>query len=137
MFSSAWSTNGTYNTYYSSQNTTNGTRNMTPTLLDTAGVVKSTFSAAVANGAQHQHGGVRDGTQPHSDGKAHPRLSAQHHQRLRLHCQVHHHTPLRPVRGLLPAGDARRQRSIPSAPTRRRNGGLRDGDGNASSWPSK
>jgi hypothetical protein len=51
MFSSAWSTNGTYNTYYSFQNTTNATCNVTLTLLDTAGTVKTTFSAAVATGA--------------------------------------------------------------------------------------
>jgi hypothetical protein len=51
MFSSAWSTNGTYDTFYSFQNTTNATCNVTLTLLDTAGTVRTTFSSAVATGA--------------------------------------------------------------------------------------
>jgi hypothetical protein len=50
MFSPAWSTNSTYDTYYSVYNTTNSTCNVTLTLTDTGGTVRSTFSGAVGTG---------------------------------------------------------------------------------------
>ena len=48
MFSPAWSTNGSYDTFYSFLNTTNSTCNVTLTMLDTTGVVRTNFSGAVA-----------------------------------------------------------------------------------------
>jgi uncharacterized repeat protein (TIGR01451 family) len=47
MFSPAWSTNGTFDTFYSFQNTTNGTVTGTLTLLDTAGATLATFNNLV------------------------------------------------------------------------------------------
>jgi hypothetical protein len=51
LFSTAWSTNGTFDTFYSLQNTTNSTCNVTLTLLDTTGAVRTTFSTPVISGA--------------------------------------------------------------------------------------
>lgn len=51
MFSPAWSTNSTFNTYYSFQNTTSASCNVTLTLSNQAGAVQSTFNGTVANGA--------------------------------------------------------------------------------------
>jgi len=50
MFSPAWSTNGPFNTFYSFQNTTGSTLNVTLTLFDTGGAVVSTASLAVPPG---------------------------------------------------------------------------------------
>jgi uncharacterized repeat protein (TIGR01451 family) len=50
MFSPAWSTNGSFNTYYSFQNTTGTALNGTLTLLDTAGATLSTFVLAIPAG---------------------------------------------------------------------------------------
>jgi uncharacterized repeat protein (TIGR01451 family) len=47
MFSPAWSTNGSFNTFYSFQNTTATTLQGTLTLLDTTGAVLSTFNLTV------------------------------------------------------------------------------------------
>jgi len=50
MFSPAWSTNGGFDTFYSFQNTTGSTLNVTLTLFDTSGTVVSTASLAVPPG---------------------------------------------------------------------------------------
>jgi len=50
MFSPAWSTNGPFNTFYSFENTTGSTLNVTLTLFDTGGAVVSTASLAVPPG---------------------------------------------------------------------------------------
>ena len=50
MFSPAWSTFGSFDTFYSFLNTTNAVCNVTLTLTDTGGTVRSTFSGAVAVG---------------------------------------------------------------------------------------
>jgi uncharacterized repeat protein (TIGR01451 family) len=50
MFSPAWSTNGGFDTFYSFQNTTGSTLNVTLTLFDTGGAVVSTASLAVPPG---------------------------------------------------------------------------------------
>jgi len=50
MYSPAWSTNGSFNTFYSFQNTTGTAFNGTLTLLDTGGVVQSTFSVPIPAG---------------------------------------------------------------------------------------
>jgi hypothetical protein len=50
LYSPAWSTNGSFNTYYSFQNTTGTALSGTLTLLDTAGVVVSTFPVSVPSG---------------------------------------------------------------------------------------
>jgi len=50
MYSPAWSTNGTFNTFYSFQNTTTASLNGTLTLLDNAGAVLSTFSLPIPSG---------------------------------------------------------------------------------------
>ena len=47
MYSPAWSTNGSFDTFYSFQNTTRGTVRGTLTLLDTTGVVVSTFDLSI------------------------------------------------------------------------------------------
>jgi uncharacterized repeat protein (TIGR01451 family) len=47
MYSAVWSTNGSFDTFYSFQNTTGGTVSGTLTLLDTAGVVVSTFNLSI------------------------------------------------------------------------------------------
>src|SRR5262249_21259019 len=51
MFSPAWSTNGTFDTFYSFQNTTNATCNGTLILLDTTGTIRTTSNFAVNSGA--------------------------------------------------------------------------------------
>jgi uncharacterized repeat protein (TIGR01451 family) len=50
MFSPAWSTNGSFDTYYSFQNTTGATLNGTLTLFDTGGAVVSTSNLVVPAG---------------------------------------------------------------------------------------
>jgi uncharacterized repeat protein (TIGR01451 family) len=50
LFSPAWSTNGTFDTFYSFLNTTGAPLNGTLTLLDTAGAVLSTFGLAIPPG---------------------------------------------------------------------------------------
>jgi len=50
MFSPAWSTNGSFNTFYSFQNTTGATLNGILTLFDTSGAVVSTLPMAVPAG---------------------------------------------------------------------------------------
>jgi uncharacterized repeat protein (TIGR01451 family) len=50
LFSPAWSTNGSFNTYYSFLNTTGAALTGTLTLLDTAGAVLSTFPVSVPAG---------------------------------------------------------------------------------------
>jgi len=50
MYSPAWSTNGTFNTFYSFQNTTTASLNGTLTLLDTAGAVLSTVMVPIPAG---------------------------------------------------------------------------------------
>jgi hypothetical protein len=50
LYSPAWSTNGSFNTYYSFQNTTGSDLNGTLTLLDTTGTVLSTTDVVVAAG---------------------------------------------------------------------------------------
>ena len=50
QFSAAWSTNGSYDTFFSFLNTTGGALSGTLTLLDTAGVVVSTFPISVPAG---------------------------------------------------------------------------------------
>jgi hypothetical protein len=51
QYSPAWSTNGSYNTFYSLYNTTNATCTGTLTLYDTAGVVADTQALTVTSGA--------------------------------------------------------------------------------------
>src|SRR5262249_31803531 len=51
MFSAAWGTNGTYDTFYSFFNTTNATCNGTITLTKTNGTSAGTTTVAVATGA--------------------------------------------------------------------------------------
>jgi hypothetical protein len=51
LYGPAWSTNGTYDTYYSFQNTTGATVNGTLTLMDAAGTVLSTSPVSVPAGA--------------------------------------------------------------------------------------
>jgi uncharacterized repeat protein (TIGR01451 family) len=50
LFSPAWSTNGSFDTYYSFQNTTGATVSGTLTLLDTSGAVQSAFGLVVPAG---------------------------------------------------------------------------------------
>jgi uncharacterized repeat protein (TIGR01451 family) len=50
MYSPAWSTTGSFDTFYSFQNTTGGTLSGTLTLLDTAGAVVSTFNLPIPAG---------------------------------------------------------------------------------------
>jgi uncharacterized repeat protein (TIGR01451 family) len=50
LFSSAWSTNGSFDTFYSFQNTTGAALNGTLTLLDTAGATLSTFDLSIPAG---------------------------------------------------------------------------------------
>jgi hypothetical protein len=50
QFSPAWSTNGTFNTFYSFQNTTGATRSGTLTLLSALGTVVTTFPVSVPAG---------------------------------------------------------------------------------------
>lgn len=50
MFSPAWTTNGSFNTFYSFQNTTGFTLNGTLTLFDTIGTVVSAASLVIAPG---------------------------------------------------------------------------------------
>jgi hypothetical protein len=50
MFSPAWGTNGSFNTFYSFQNTTEGTVNGTLKLLDTAGAEVSSVAVTVPAG---------------------------------------------------------------------------------------
>jgi uncharacterized repeat protein (TIGR01451 family) len=50
LFSPAWSTNGSFNTFYSFQNTTGASLDGELTLLDTAGATLSTFSVSVPAG---------------------------------------------------------------------------------------
>ena len=50
LFSAAWSTNGSFDTFYSFLNTTSASLSGTLTLLDTAGVVVSTFPISVPAG---------------------------------------------------------------------------------------
>jgi uncharacterized repeat protein (TIGR01451 family) len=50
LYSPAWSTNGAFNTFYSFQNTTGAALTGTLTLLDTAGVVLSSFPVPVPAG---------------------------------------------------------------------------------------
>jgi uncharacterized repeat protein (TIGR01451 family) len=50
IFSPAWTTNGSFDTYYAFQNTTGAALNGTLTLLDTGGVVLSTFSLPIPIG---------------------------------------------------------------------------------------
>ena len=51
QFSPAWSTNSTYDTFYSLLNTTNATCTGTLTLYDTAGAVVTTTAVSVTSGA--------------------------------------------------------------------------------------
>ncbi len=51
MYSPAWSTNGTFDTFYSFQNTTNGTCGVGLTLFNTSGTSVKTTSASIASGA--------------------------------------------------------------------------------------
>jgi hypothetical protein len=51
MFSPAWSTNSTYETFYSLLNTTDATCNVRLTLMDTGGTVRTNFSGAINTGA--------------------------------------------------------------------------------------
>ncbi|PYQ07137.1 MAG: hypothetical protein DMF82_04535, partial [Acidobacteria bacterium] len=50
MYSPAWSSIGSFDTFYSFQNTTGGTRSGTLTLMDTAGVVVSTYNLSIPEG---------------------------------------------------------------------------------------
>jgi len=50
QFSPAWSTISSFDTFYSFYNTTNSTCNVTLTMVDTGGVVRTTFSGAVTTG---------------------------------------------------------------------------------------
>src|SRR5207245_1260731 len=50
QFSAAWSTNGSFDTFFSFLNTTGGAVSGTLTLFDTSGVVVSTFAVAVPAG---------------------------------------------------------------------------------------
>jgi len=50
LFSPAWSTNGSYDTYYSFQNTTGAAMGGTLTLLDASGAVLSTFGVSIPPG---------------------------------------------------------------------------------------
>jgi len=50
LFSPAWSTNGSYNTYYSFQNTTSADLNGTLTLFDTSGTLLSSTTLAIPAG---------------------------------------------------------------------------------------
>jgi hypothetical protein len=50
LFSPAWSTNGSFNTYYSFQNTTGATIAGTLTLLDSSGAVLSAFPVSIPAG---------------------------------------------------------------------------------------
>jgi hypothetical protein len=51
LFSSAWSTNGSYDTFYSLYNTTSAACNGTLTLYNTAGTAVTTASLAIPSGA--------------------------------------------------------------------------------------
>jgi hypothetical protein len=50
QFSPAWSTISSYDTFYSFYNTTNSTCNVTLTMVDTGGTLRTTFNGAVTTG---------------------------------------------------------------------------------------
>ena len=70
MFSPAWSTNGTYDTFYSLHNTTNATCTGTLTLRDTGGAVVTTAAITVASGATTATNTVALGTVRNTTGTA-------------------------------------------------------------------